>query len=55
VEVRVSSLPSTPGESHTISFTAKVVKPTSYTNCAKMTSDLFQGVNVTCTTVTATR
>jgi subtilisin family serine protease len=55
VGVRVSSLPSTPGETHTITFTAKVVKPATYTNCAKMTSDLFQGVNVACTTVTATR
>lgn len=55
VEVRVSSIPAAPGETHTISFTAKVVKPTTYTNCAKMTSDVFPGVNVACTTVTATR
>jgi subtilisin family serine protease len=55
VGVRVSSIPAAPGESHTITFTAKVVKPATYTNCAKMTSDVFPGVNVACATVTATR
>ncbi len=55
VGVRVSSTPAAPGESHTITFQAKVVKPGTYTNCARMASNIFQGHNVACTTVTATR
>jgi hypothetical protein len=55
VEVRVSSTPAAPGETHTVTFKAKVVKWGTYTNCARMTSDAFQGVNVACTSVEATR
>ncbi len=55
VEVRVSSVPAAPGETHNVTFKANVVKAGSYTNCARLTSDAFQGENVACTTVTATR
>jgi hypothetical protein len=55
VQVRVSSVAAAPGETHTVTFKAKAVKWGSYTNCANLTSDAFQGVNVACTTVEATR
>lgn len=47
-EVRVVSVPGTPGETHTITYTAIGEDPRAWTNCAEMTSDLFQGVNVAC-------
>ena len=47
-EVRVASVPGAPGESHIITYSARGEDPKAWTNCAEMTSDLFQGVNVDC-------
>jgi uncharacterized repeat protein (TIGR01451 family) len=47
-EVDVFSTPGAPGETHTISFEANGVKQGPWMNCAEMTSDMFQGVNVAC-------
>jgi subtilisin family serine protease len=47
-EVRVVSIPGTPGEIHTIHFTARGMRPGAWTNCASLISDLFQGANVAC-------
>ena len=44
----VSSAPGTPGGSHVITFTMIGNQPGPYTNCAELTSDAFQGVNVSC-------
>ena len=49
-EVRVVSVPGEPGETHKITYSAKGAKPGVWTNCAEMTGDLFQGVNVDCFT-----
>lgn len=48
VEVVVTSVPAAPGETHTITFMARGVKPGAWTNCAEMTSNLFQGTSVAC-------
>jgi hypothetical protein len=47
-EVRVVSVPGEPGETHTIKYKAKGAEPGLWTNCAELTSDLYQGVNVFC-------
>lgn len=47
-ELQVSTTPAAPGETHTVIFKAIGTKPGAYTNCAYMTSDLFQGTNVAC-------
>jgi hypothetical protein len=47
-EVRVESVPGTPGETHTINFRAIGLFWGPWTNCAEMTSNLFQGTNVAC-------
>ena len=47
-DLGVLSVPGTSGGSHTISFTAIGSKWGSWTNCAEMTSDLFQGTNIAC-------
>ena len=46
--VQVLSVPGTPGETHVITFTMQGNRAGDYTNCARMTSDAFQGVNVAC-------
>jgi hypothetical protein len=47
-DLRVVSAPGTPGEMHEISFTMLANRVGSYTNCAELTSDSFQGTNVSC-------
>jgi hypothetical protein len=47
-EVRVVSVPGAPGESHIITYTARGEGVGEWTNCAELTSDLFEGVNVDC-------
>lgn len=47
-EVRVTSVPGMPGETHTITYTARGEDSGMWTNCAEMTGSLFQGVNVAC-------
>jgi hypothetical protein len=47
-DLSVFSVPGTPGETHTITFTMSGDKLGPYTNCAELTSDAFQGVNVSC-------
>jgi hypothetical protein len=47
-EVRVTSVPGAPGETHIISFDMLAKRSGRWTNCAEMTSDLFQGTNVSC-------
>ena len=46
--LQVLSAPGTPGETHVISFTMNGNQIGPYTNCAELTSDAFQGVNVSC-------
>lgn len=47
-EVRVTSVPGEPGETHTITFSAKGRSVGSWTNCAQMTGDIFFGTNIDC-------
>jgi hypothetical protein len=47
-DVRVSSAPAAPGETHTVTFQAKGGKAGPWTNCAYMTGSLFDGTNVAC-------
>jgi subtilisin family serine protease len=47
-EVRVSSVPGAPGETHTITFTAEGRRKGQWQNCAEMTSDVFFGTNIAC-------
>ena len=47
-EVLVATTPPTPGESHTISFSATGKRAGAWTNCAEMTSDVFAGTALAC-------
>ncbi len=47
-EVDVFSSAAEPGESHTITFSARGKNVGAWTNCAEMTSDLFQGTAISC-------
>ena len=47
-EVLVTTAPPTPGESHTLSFTAVGKSAGAWTNCAEMTSDVFAGTAMAC-------
>ena len=47
-EVDIFSTPGTPGETHTITFRAEGKKHGKWTNCARMTGDIFDGVNAAC-------
>ena len=48
-EVDVFSTPGAPGETHIITYSAWARKKKGpWTNCAKLTSDLFQGTNIAC-------
>ena len=47
--VNVLAVPGEPGETHTIEYTMKAKRYGPWTNCAEMTSNLFQGVNTACT------
>ncbi len=47
-EVRVTSIPGAPGETHVITFTAKGRHKGEWQNCAQMTSDTFFGTNIAC-------
>jgi hypothetical protein len=49
-ELRVTGTGPAPGESHTITYSAVGKKPGEWTNCAEMTSDLFEGVQTACFT-----
>lgn len=46
--VLVSSTPGEPGETTVITYSAYGTKPGDWTNCAEMTSDLFEGTAVSC-------
>lgn len=46
--VRVSSVPGEPGETHVITFSATGRNVGAWTNCAQMTSDIFQETAVSC-------
>jgi hypothetical protein len=47
-EVAVFSTPGEPGETHVITYSAYGMVPGSWTNCAEMTSDAFEGTSVSC-------
>ena len=47
-EVDVFSTPGAPGESYTVTYIAYGRMPGDWTNCAQMTSDLFEGISVSC-------
>ena len=47
-EIRVTSVPGTPGETHIITFDATGRAVGAWRNCAEMTGDLFQGTNIAC-------
>jgi uncharacterized repeat protein (TIGR01451 family) len=47
-EVRVNSAPGGPGETKVITFQAKGVSFRKFQNCAELTSQLFQGINLAC-------
>jgi hypothetical protein len=46
--IQVLSQPGEPGEIHTITFTLKAKRTGLWTNCAEMTSNLFQGTHIAC-------
>ena len=46
--VLVSSTPGEPGETHVVTFSMYGTVPGDWTNCAEMTSDLFEGTAVSC-------
>lgn len=50
-DLKVSAVPGAPGGSHVISFTAVAPEDAygPWANCAELTSDTFQGTNVSCT------
>jgi hypothetical protein len=48
VGVRVNSVPASPGETHVLSFKAMGVLTGAWTNCAELTSDIFQGTSIAC-------
>lgn len=47
-EVDVFSTPGAPGETYTVTYSASGRLPGDWTNCAEMTSDLFEGTSVSC-------
>ncbi len=47
-EVRVVSIPGEPGETHTVTFSVTGTIPGAWTNCAELTSNLFEGTNAAC-------
>jgi hypothetical protein len=49
-DLRAASIPGAPGETHTITFSARGRRIGSWTNCAEMTSDIFQGKAIGCFT-----
>lgn len=49
-EVDVFSTPSMPGETHIITFSARGKNVGTWTNCAEMTSNIFQGTATACFT-----
>ena len=54
-EVRVTSVPGSPGETHVVTFTAKGKYPGKWQNCAQMTGDIFFGTNLACFSGEVTR
>ena len=47
-EIDVFSMPGAPGGSHVVTFSMYGTVPGDWTNCAEMTSDLFEGTAVSC-------
>ncbi len=47
-EVAVTSSPGTPGETYTITYTAKAKRYGEFNNCAEMTSPVFAGTSTAC-------
>ena len=47
-DLQVASVPGSPGETHVITYSAKGAGLGLWTNCAEMSSDIFQGLNVAC-------
>jgi subtilisin family serine protease len=47
-DLQVASVPGTPGGKHTITYSALGAGLGPWTNCAEMSSDLYQGLNVAC-------
>lgn len=47
-DLQVASVPGTPGETHVITYSALGAGLGPWTNCAEMSSDLYQGLNVAC-------
>ncbi len=47
-ELRVIATPGGTGETHIITFSATGVAVGAWQNCAEMTSDVFQGINIAC-------
>ena len=47
-EVDVFATPGSPGESHTITYTAKARQKGEWFHCAELTSPLFQGISTAC-------
>jgi subtilisin family serine protease len=47
-EIRVVSVPGTPGETHIITYTATGEDLGPWSNCAEMTGDLWFGTNIAC-------
>ncbi len=54
-ELSVIAVPGAAGESHTVTFKVTGWHIGSFTNCAELTSDLFDGTNVACFTGEITR
>jgi subtilisin family serine protease len=47
-QLRVSTVPGEPGATHTITFQMQSQTPGAWQNCAEMTTDLFQGIAISC-------
>jgi hypothetical protein len=54
-QVRITSTPGAPGETKTVSFTARAGEEGAWTNCAEMTGSIFFGTSTACVTGAVTK
>jgi subtilisin family serine protease len=54
-QVRITGTPAAPGETKTVSFTARAGEEGAWTNCAEMTGSIFFGTSTACVTGAVTK